>query len=168
MKDWFLQLDPRERVMVTVGAIVVVAALIVMIGVRPLAGGVARAEQQVDDKQVLLTELDALAERLGPGAARNGGAAPGDEQSLVLLVDRTTRAAGLAPYVKRNQPDGENIRLRFENAPFDGLLEWLATIRNEYGLVAVSANVDRSREPGRVNCNIVLTRAGRSCNRLAR
>ena len=101
-----------------------------MLGIRPLVGGVSLAEQRVDDKQNLLAELDSLAERLGPGGARNAGPATGgDEQSLVVLIDRSTRSAGLAPYIKRNQPDGtESIRLRFENAPFDGLLEWLSSM----------------------------------------
>ena len=81
--------------------------------------------------------------------------------SLVVVVDQTTRSAGLAMYLKRNQPDGaSSIRLRFENAPFDTLVEWLAELQSKYNVSAISANIDMASDPGRVNCNFTLGRTG--------
>ena len=34
-----------------------------------------------------------------------------------------------------------------------------AELKAKYGLITLSANIDSSRDPGRVNCNLVLTRA---------
>jgi len=161
LKDWFSSLESREQLLIATAAVLAALALIYLLGIGPLLSSADRAEQQVTDKQALLAELDQLAARLGPGAATgDNGSASGAEQSLVLLIDRTTRSAGLASYVKRNQPDGAtNIRLRFENAPFDTLTQWLAELKAKYGLITLSANIDSSRDPGRVNCNLVLTRA---------
>jgi len=102
-----------------------------------------------------------VAARRGPQRPGRGAApAAGSNQSLVLVVDRTTRSRGLATYLKRNQPDGDDtIRLRFENAPFDNLVGWLGELETAYGLAAVSADIDAGGEPGRVNCNLVISRA---------
>ncbi len=159
MKDWFMQLEPRERLLISCAAGMLVFALVIMLGIRPLVAGAERGEQLVADKQVLLSDLNQAAERLGP---QTSGATPsnsGNRQSLVVLVDQTTRNHGLSGNLKRNQPDGANsIRLRLENAPFDALVQWLSELQNRHGLGAASANIDTAQAPGRVNCNLVLSR----------
>ncbi len=159
LRNWFEQLAPRERVMVSAAAVLLVFALIYLAGLRPLLISAERNATAVADQQELLADLTQVAARRGP---QRGGAASaaGGDQSLVLVVDRTTRDKGLSAYLKRNQPDGTDaIRLRFEDAPFDNLLSWLVEMQSTYGVGAISANIDTSRSPGRVNCNLVLSRA---------
>jgi len=162
MLDWFEQLAPRERLLVTVAGALTIGALIVTLAIRPLFSQAALAEQRVNDKQALLLDLERVASRLGTQRGAGAAAVAGpDNRSLVVLIDQTTRAAGLAGFIKRNQPDGnDSIRLRFENAPFDSLLSWLTDISARHGLSADNANIDSAQESGRVNCNLVLTRAG--------
>jgi general secretion pathway protein M len=159
LRNWFDQLTVRERAMVLSAALLVVFAIMYLAGLRPLLVSAARNEAVVEDQQALLGELTQIAARRGP---QRGGAVgnAGRDQSLVVMVDRTTREKGLATYLKRNQPDGaDSIRLRFEDAPFDNLVSWLVEMQSTYGVGAVSANIDTSRSPGRVNCNLVLSRA---------
>ena len=159
LRNWFEQLSPRERVMVGAAAALVLFAVVYLAGLRPLLISAERNAALVADQQELLDELTQLAARRGPqrGAATAAG---GGDQSLVLVVDRTTREKGLGNFLKRNQPDGADaIRLRFEDAPFDNLLSWLVEMQATYGVGAISANIDTSRSPGRVNCNLVLSRA---------
>lgn len=159
LRNWFEQLSSRERLMVSAAGLLIVFAVIYLAGFRPLLTSAARNAEIVAEQQALLDELSQLAARRGPqrGAATAGA---GGDQSLVLVVDRTTRNKGLASYLKRNQPDGaDTIRLRFEDAPFDNLLSWLVEMQSSYGVGAISANIDSSRSPGRVNCNLVLSRA---------
>lgn len=161
MQDWFEQLAPRERLLVIVAGGFLILALIVILGVRPLVANTARTESRVLDQQNLLAELDQVAARLGPQDGSSGAAPTSGAQSLVVVVDRTTRSRGLSSYLKRNQPDGATqIRLRFENAPFDTLVEWLGEVESAHQLTASTANFDRGQEPGRINCNLVLVRAG--------
>ena len=161
IQDWFEQLAPRERLLIIVAGGFIILALIVILGIRPLVTNAARAESRVLDQQDLLAELDQVAARLGPQNGRPGAAPTSGAQSLVVVVDRTTRSRGLSAYLKRNQPDGATrIRLRFENAPFDTLVEWLGEVESSHRLTASTANFDRAQEPGRVNCNLVLVRTG--------
>jgi general secretion pathway protein M len=158
LRNWLDQLEPRERLLVLLAGALIVFAIIVVGGLRPLLASADRNAQRVDDQQQLLTEIEQVAARLGPQRGRNVAAADGD--SLVLVVDRSTRARNLGAYLKRNQPDGDaTIRLRFERAPFDDLVAWLAELQNQYSIGVVSANIDASNETGRVNCNLILSRA---------
>ena len=138
-----------------------VFTLIISLGIRPIINQSKRGHEMVVDKRELLTELRQVASRIGPPRSGGQAAAGGANQSLVLVVDRTTRSSGLAQFLKRNQPDGTaSIRLRFENAPFDTLVTWLGDLQNQHGMSVTTANIDTSQQAGRVNCNLTLTRAG--------
>jgi general secretion pathway protein M len=159
LQTWFEQLAARERLLVAAAAALLVVAIIVLGAVRPLTSAAARSAEQIADQEALLQELDELAARLGPQSGAGAQALAGGGQSLVLVVDRTTRSSGLGAFLKRNQPDGEDaIRLRFEDAPFDALVEWMVELETGYGLAATSVNIDAGRATGRVNCNLVLAR----------
>jgi general secretion pathway protein M len=161
VKDWFQSLAPREQVLISIGGGLLIILLIVVLGIRPVLSKASRGQELISQKQSLLTELSQVAERIGP---QNGGAPTANlagGQSLVVVVDRTTRERGLAANLKRNQPDGDSsIRLRFENASFDTLMVWLGQLQNQYGLSITSANIDVSAVTGRVNCNLTLERTG--------
>ena len=160
LRNWFEQLSIRERVMVGAAGLLVVFAVLYLGAFRPLLTTAAHNGAVVEEHRALLDEITQLAARRGPqrGSAPAGG---GSDQSLVLVVDRTTRSSGLSAYLKRNQPDGaDSIRLRFEDAPFDDLTQWLGQLRNQHGLATTSANIDVAAQPGRVNCNLTLERIG--------
>ncbi len=159
MNRWLQQLAPRERLLVLTAGVLVVIALIIVIGIRPVVNGKVLAERRIDQKLEMLQDLERVGGRFGPVSGTAATLATGATQSLVVLVDRTTRSHGLGAYLKRNQPDGASkIRLRFENVPFDGMVAWLAQLQSEFALITVSASIDTAQETGRVNCNLVLAR----------
>jgi len=161
MKEWFEQLELRERLLVMAAGALVLIFIITTFGIRPIINKTSRGQELVEDKQALLVELSQVAQRLGPQSGPNQSTDAGSTQSLVVLVDQTTRTRGLAPYLKRNQPDGTSrIRLRFENAPFDTLVEWLDQLESQYGLTATSANIDVAAGLGRVSCNLTISKSG--------
>ena len=158
LRDWFDKLAPRERSLVLAATVFAVVALLYALGIRPLYTGRAQTVDQIQTQRTLLTDIEQVARRFGP---QSGKAAPlaTTAESLVVLIDRSTRERNLGTYLKRNQPEGANgVRLRLENAPFDELAEWLGEVQSRQGLAAVSASFDPSGEPGRVNSNLVLER----------
>lgn len=158
--DWWQQLAPRERLMVAICGVFILFALFWSLIVRPLYVGGAQLEEQVASKQSQLANLQELASQRMP--ALPGGSRPNlsSGESIVLVIDQTTRSSALAPYLKRNQPEGTgSVRLRFEGAPFDTLVTWLGELNQKYGMITVSANFDEAGQ-GRVNCSIVLSRQG--------
>lgn len=159
MKDWFDNLEARERWMVAAGAAFVVIVVFIVGIVRPLNRGTRQAEERVQAKTQLLEDLRAAQAELrarGPGSTKT---AVRSNESLYVIVDRSTRAKGLAGALKRNQPVGDSgIRVRLEDASFDQVLAWLGTLRESYGLTIVNASFNGSSQPGLVTASLVLER----------
>jgi len=161
LREWLDKLAPRERLLVLAAAIFAGIALVYALGLQPLYAARGRAAAEVEARRSLLSDIEQVARRFGPQGA---GTAPtmATGESLVVVIDRSTRERGLGSYLKRNQPEGAaGVRLRLENAPFDELTSWLADVQSRHGLAAVAASFDPSGEPGRVNSNLVLERVGR-------
>jgi general secretion pathway protein M len=161
IRDWWQQLAPREQMMVAGCAVFIVLALIWSMVIQPLYTGRTQLAQEVATKQGQLANFQELAGRIAPTSVSGASPNPGNnDESIVVIIDRTTRNRAIASYLKRNQPEGTaGVRLRFEGAPFDELVEWLGELSQSYGLVAVTANFDEAGT-GRVNCSLVLTRGG--------
>lgn len=157
MKDWYLGLEPRERMFVLVGGVLAVVFLFWGVLINPLYSASATTERRIESKQNTLTFLRGAAAELA--AAGEAPAAQADlaGQSLVVIVDRSARAAGLGTALTRNQPVGEDaISVRMENAAFDNLARWLVAVNASSGLAIESASFDRTPEDGRVNASLVL------------
>ena len=157
MRAWFDSLERRERIVLSVGAVVV--SLIIAWGLiwTPLRNAATELGDAVSQKNQLLVTLqraEALSTAGTPIVAGGAG------QSLVLLVDQTHRAHGLTGTLSRNQPDGtDGIRVTFQAASFDSLVDWLVTLQNNHGVSVESANFDRTRQAGLVGATLVLRRS---------
>lgn len=161
LNNWFTQLAPRERIMVSVCGVVIVLAVVWTGIVKPVYTGTAALEERVIQKQAQLASLQELASQLqfsrDAGSGANRGARTND--SIVVIIDRATRSRQLQQYLKRNQPDDSGgVRLRFEGAPFDALVGLLGELQRSYGMTMVSGNFDEAGT-GRVNCSLVIARA---------
>lgn len=161
MKRWFLGLNERERLIVFITAALAAYAVVHLAVLAPLWHGSARLAADIPERQTLLAELKAAEAELG-GQRRGGDRArpiEGAGQSLVVIIDRTSREAGLGAALRRNQPTPEQgLRVGFEGAPFESLVPWLASLQTRYGIGVESASFDTAGAPGLVNATLVLER----------
>ena len=154
MKAWFFGLQPRERWIVGIGA--VVAVLIVLWGlvVSPLLGQATRLRASVDTKERLLIDVRRV-EAEQPGSSPNGRL-DGDKQ-LSLIIDQTATSHGLiSPRARANGGNGIDVTL--QNASFDAVMEWLVALHDNYGIDVETASLIPAREPGIVNGSLLLRR----------
>ena len=155
MKDWFANLQPRERWLFVGGSVVAVLVLLWMLVLSPLRAGSADLRDAVAAKQRLLTDLARIEGAAGgnvPGVARDG------QESLAVLVASTAQAHGLT--FPRTRPDGADaINVTFQNASFDALVEWLIVLQTTHAVAVESASVSSAREQGLVNGQLLLRRS---------
>lgn len=157
-RAWYFGLQLREQKMVAFGG-AAVAVLIVLLGVLlPLQSALSSANRRNETKRADLNWMQSNAAEIraaGNQLAADTGEAP------VVLVDRVSRAAGLAGALRGTQPSGTGVRVQLEAAPFDTLVNWLTTLDERYGLAVESLTVDRAARPGAVNANITFTQPQR-------
>ena len=159
MKDWWITLQPRERTFILGGSVLLVGFLIFWLGLKPLFQNASAARERVAEKAILLADLRTTATELGD-RSRLTASLPSANESLVVIVDRSTRETGLASALKRNQPvSDDEIRVRFENATFNQVMAWLGILHSNYGIEIDSAAFETMTEPGRVQASLVLKRA---------
>jgi general secretion pathway protein M len=160
LKDWYYGLNVRERTIILAGAVLVALAAIYILALAPFYRSVATLTENVEQKQADLAWMRSVAgEVQALGASQPMIATPTNE-SLVVLVDRTAREAGLSSALTGQTPNGETgIRVRLEAAAFDMAMMWLANLELSHAVAIESATFDRTSTPGLVNINLVLNRA---------
>lgn len=155
-RDWLANLAPRERRLVYLAAGIAGIAAIYFAVVMPIAGLNARSAARVEKKAADLAWMQQVAPQVMAAGASAGATTNGE--SLVVLIDRTGREAGLGAAVRDQSPSGENgLRLRLEGASFDVLLAWLASLQQQYGVSVEAATIDAGSGPGVVNASLTLT-----------
>lgn len=158
MKEWFDELEIRERLFLAVGALFVAGAVFYYAIWSPLARGQATLSANVSALERSLAELKPLKAALS-GAGVSSTTIAGGNQSLVVTVDTTLREHGLYSTLQRSQPTRDNgIRVELEDAPFDDLILWLGDLGNRYGLQVISGSFSAPVQDsqGRVNASLTL------------
>lgn len=160
VRDWYSGLTRRERNLVAVAGALAAVTLLYVGLVLPLQTLSAKGAQRLEQKTADLAWMRSVAPQVQAAAARAPtGAASGE--SLVVLVDRTARAAGLGAALRGQSPDGEQgQRLRFEGVSFDALVTWLASLEEQHGVRIEAANVDPGAASGLVNASVTVRAPG--------
>ncbi|HVF17826.1 MAG TPA: type II secretion system protein M [Steroidobacteraceae bacterium] len=160
LKDWFYGLKPRERAIVLGGAILVGLTAIYILALAPFYNNVATLSESVEQKKADLAWMRSVAGEMQVLGANQPMIATPTDESLVVLVDRTAREAGLSSALTGQTPNGETgIRVRLESAAFDMAMMWLANLELSHAVAIESATFDRTSTPGLVNVSLVLNRA---------
>ena len=158
IKTWYQGLKGNERQLVIAAAVLLGIALVYLILLAPLSRAVNTREARVERKQQDLVWMRGVSGPMQQLIATQPGGNAGE--SLVVVIDRSARQAGIANALAGQTPNGDNgIRVRLENAPFDNLVIWLSNLQQQYGINIDSASIDRSGKPGVVSASIVLMRA---------
>jgi general secretion pathway protein M len=159
LKERFNALQPRERIIVLGGAILVLVTAIYVLGLGPLYAAVNAQAKRVEQKEGDLAWMRSVAGEVAMLSASAPSRPGPSNESLVVLIDRAARECGLGSSLTGQTPNGERgIRVRLEGAEFDKLMVCLGTLQQVHAVEVESATIDRTGKPGLVNANLVLTR----------
>jgi len=160
MKQWWDNLQASERRTLTLGGIALAVILFYFMIWLPGHQGAAMLEQQVTEARRLKSWMQqASAEARALGAAAAPAPTPGGNggQGLFALADQSARQAGLANAIRRVEPSGNNrVRVNLEQASFDDMIRWLATLKTRHGVEVDNITVRAANAAGRVNVQLML------------
>ena len=157
MRSWFDNLAPRERTILLSGG--GVAIIIVLWGLiwRPLVDSRGALAEQVTSKTQLLGDVERARALAGPQTDNAAGQAAG--QSILLVIDSSSRTFGLNGAFTQTRPNGPNeISVSFQRAAFDTLVAWLIELETAFGITVTTASVSDSGQSGLVNGQVFLSR----------
>jgi general secretion pathway protein M len=156
IRQWLDGLAPRERNLVYVAAAMLGIAIVYFAIVLPVTTSAKHRAARIEQKTADLAWMRQVAPQIMSAAAAGGGA--GGNESLVVLVDRTGREAGLGNAIRDQSPSGDKgLQLRLEGASFDVLITWLASLQQQYGVRVEAATIGATNAPGLVNASLTLT-----------
>jgi general secretion pathway protein M len=161
MKDWLAGLEPRERRLVLIGALVLGLLFVHWILVDPLLSAYRERAAQVEQQRASLAWMRQGAARIQELQQASGGGQGLGDRSLLAVVDGSAREAGLGNSLSRVRPDGAlAVRVWFEGVPFDALVDWLGRLEQDYQVRVKLITLERQPQPGRVHAQLTLEAAG--------
>lgn len=159
MKAWFMQLAPRERRIVLVGAALLIIVLIYLLAWEPFVKHRQQLRQTVKEQQALVEWMQQAGREAEQLRAVKGGATGRlpEGQSLLAVVDQAAKNSGLGTAMKRVEPEGQDTaRVWFEQAKFDEVMAWLEGMQRNFGVGVVSIVLERQDQPGLINARVTL------------
>lgn len=161
MRDWFENLESRERLFVAGGAIVVVIALIYSLVWMPLDKSHREMAESVGNWERSLAELRPLRALAASGTVSDAPRVDTSQQAPIIIVDQTLRSRGLEQFRRRSQPTTANgVRVEFEGVAFDELVLWLGDLSAQHNMHVQAGSLSAISQagPGRVNASLTLER----------
>jgi len=160
MKDWFDNLDTREKRILIIGAVVLLMALMYLLAWEPFIKKSASLEKSNQENELLLSWMEQSADEARELQAKlkaNGPAGSTKGQSLLGIIDKTAKSGNLGKSVKRVQPDGQTkAHVWLENANFNDVIKWLESLQHKQGIHIVTSVIEKQEEAGLVNARLVL------------
>lgn len=142
----FRQLTEREQILVLVSAVVVVIGAFYWLLWSPLNASLERNRASVESKQADLAWVKKNANR-AIQLRNSGGASRSFNGSLPQAVNQTASRVRIA--IARMQPQGDELKVWVDEAPFNDVLSWLQALEN-MGVKIIDVDVAQADSPGHI------------------
>ena len=162
MKDWFANLEARERAFIVGGGIFVIVALVYTVAWVPLDKSHRQLATSVANWERSLAELGPLRSLVTSNARQGSRPVTTNQQAPIIVIDQTLRSRGLDQYRRRSQPTTTNgVRVEFEGVPFDDLVIWLGDLSAQHNMHVQAGSLSAISQagPGRINASLTLERS---------
>lgn len=157
MKDWYANLDQREKRLISVAAAMLVLLLLYTAVWKPVSGEYHRLGNSITEKEKTLAEMEVLAVQAKQLQRNARNSAHINKGSLLGTIDRTAKSNGLGDALKRVRPEGENkASVSLEGAQFDRVIGWLEKLQRLQGISIVSSSIETQEESGLVSMRLEL------------
>jgi general secretion pathway protein M len=157
MKEWFAGLEPRERLLVSGGAVVLVLLLLYVVIWEPIASGYRNLQEDVAEQKQTLAWMQQAATQIKTLQRSSTGDVRGlAGRSLLAVVDKSARSGGLGDSIKRIEPDGsKGVKVWLEGVAFDPMILWLGKLTRTYQIETSLITIE-PQGGGRVNARLTL------------
>lgn len=146
VKLWWQQLNSREKTLVQIMGTAIAIFVLYSLVWQPLNTKLVTAEKTLSSRQDLLTWVEENTARYQ--AIKPNSRGKKTAGSLSSIVNRSATQHQLT--ISRMQPQGENLQVWLESAPFTQLLYWLEHLANNEGLQVQAIDLAQGDNSGEV------------------
>jgi len=160
LKQWYRALPSKEQWMVSGTSVLIVITLFYLLVWEPLHLGLEQEQQNQQSQQEIMLWMQLAATEVQSLRRSGGGKTIRDrDKPTTLVIEQAINNAGLKPSVKKIESSGNNgARVILNEASFNQIVVWLNTLSTHNGIQVVSANMERSEKPGRVDARLTFER----------
>lgn len=157
-RQWWQGRQTRERQVLSIGALAMLAMLLWALVWKPLADhreSLAGANQRLAGDLVMMRV--SASELVGGGDRGEDAARARAGQSLLALADAGIREIGLSGSLRRIEPAGDGrVRIGLEGVPFDPVVQWLERLVAEQGIRIAELSAVRTAYAGQVDLQLLI------------
>lgn len=146
IKAWWQGLNLREQRLVLVTGTFFSIFLLYNLLWLPLNESLVKTEKRLASRQALLTWVTDNTARYQ--SAKSSGGNQKSSGSLSSIINRTANQQQLT--ITRMQPQGDNLQVWLDSAPFTQLLFWLEHLTNNEGLQVQAIDLTQGDKQGEV------------------
>ena len=144
MMERWQQLNEREQQLISALAAVFIIFILYSAVWQPLNENLVKTKEKIERQQTLLSWVKTGTTRY-TSIKKQGGSAKG-KGSLSSIANRTARINSIV--IARIQPQGDDIQIWIDEAPFSQLLQWLEHLSSKEGLQVKAIDLSTSDKPG--------------------
>lgn len=161
LKEWWDNLQARERIYLACGAAAVVVMLFYTMVIDPLYGNATKLSKAIPQKQDELQWMQQASAQIMQ-LQRSRPQSNTRNRSLISVLDQRVNATGLKTAIQRMEPEGrDKVKLWFKKGSFDFLITMFAQLEQQDGVVVSSFSITPSdNSNGLVDGRATLTRGG--------
>ncbi|HDN26640.1 MAG TPA: type II secretion system protein M [Thioploca sp.] len=158
MKQWFNQLAPRERRALIIGIVALGGIIIYFMLWEPFTTERTQLENIISSQKATLDWMNETAAEVQQ--LRNQSKTSSvktRKQSLLSLIDKSTRTGALSKANKRIEPKGERqVRVNFKEVSFTELMRWLGQLHNQHQVQVSTITIEPQHTPDKVKVRLIL------------
>ncbi len=157
MKAWWLQLNTRERVLISAGILLTLALLLYTLVWEPFRNANHRLRRNVAEQRAELSWMREAAREIKRLNASGQSSMVTAKGSLLTQVDQTARAAGLGSALTRVIPQsGGQLSIQLDAVEFKPFITWLELLERDHHITIINLSINRAGRSGHVNARIIL------------
>lgn len=156
--DGWRVLSHRERIMLIAGSVIVFFLLGYTLLWNPLTAAVNQLREQITSQENLYHWMQHANQKIQQLKQLGVSDTKNDNEELLASVERSLTDKKLAQYLQQvQQPEKNKLVLKFQQVPFDQLMQWMQSLLKYNNIKVVKLHVERDRMAGIVNILLVLT-----------
>ncbi|WJG09304.1 type II secretion system protein M [Aliiglaciecola sp. LCG003] len=149
MKIWlekYHQLTDREKILVVTSVVLIVIVLFYLLVWSPINSALATHQKTVEGKRDDMAWIEKNSNR-AIQLRGSGGSKSVFTGSLPQAVNQSASRINIA--ISRMQPQGDELKVWVDQAPFNDVISWLQSMENS-GIKIINVDLSEANAPGMV------------------